>query len=143
GWIYLPDPGMPRRGYHPTRVFDRHRRRSIPYRQHHACEPFAFAHRLLTLLRLRHRRHEGSICRAITGKLQVAYGALVDAIAFVKGHQILFQRLLGELLQTHIERSLDRKATTVERVWAVLLLQVLADILYKIVSFVHSWRGWV
>src|SRR5262249_8549692 len=54
GWVYLPDPGMPRWGYHSTRVFDRHRRRSIPYRQHHTREPFAFAHRLLTLFRLRH-----------------------------------------------------------------------------------------
>src|SRR5262252_3291667 len=142
-WVYLPDPGMPRRWYHPARVFDRHRRRSIAYCQHHAREPFAFVHRLLPLLRLRHRRHEGGICRVIAGKVQVAHRALVDAVAFIKGHQALFQRLLGELLQTHIERSLDRKATTVERVWAVLFFQVLADILHKIVSFVHAWRRWV
>src|SRR5262249_26588512 len=142
-WVYLPDPGISRWGYHPTRIFDRHRRGSIPYRQHHTCEPFAFAHRRLTILWLGRRRHEGGIGRAIPGESQATQGALVDAVAFVEGHQVLFQRLFGKLLQTHIECGRDRKATTVEGVWAVLLFQILAHVLHKIEGFVHAWRRWV
>src|SRR4029079_3882496 len=131
-WVDLPDPCMPRRGYYPARVFNRHRCCSIPYRQHHAGEPFAIAYRRLPRLWLRHRRDEGGICRAIPGEIQVAHGALVDAVAFVDGHQVLPQCLFGELLQTHSERGLDRKATTIQGSWTVLLFQILAHILHKI-----------
>src|SRR5262245_58092150 len=70
-WVYLPDPGMPCRGYHPARVFDRHRRRRIPYRQYHACEPFAGTHRSPILLRFGHGCYYGSIGRAIPREIQV------------------------------------------------------------------------
>ena len=89
---------MPCRWYHPARVFDRYRRRSIPYRQYHACEPVACTHRGRILLRFGHGCYYGSIGRGIPRELQASYGALIDTVAFVDGHQALFQRLFGKLL---------------------------------------------
>src|SRR5262245_53658105 len=49
--VNLPYPGMPRRGQHPTRIFDRHERSGVPpYGQYHALEMFPFAQRAVACI---------------------------------------------------------------------------------------------
>src|SRR5262245_11325913 len=84
--------------------------------------------------------HLGIRCR-ISRELQMASGASIHPIASVERYQALLQRLFGDLLQAHIERGLDGKTTAIERRWAVLLLEVLTDILDEIEGFMHPRWG--
>ena len=125
-------------------MFDRHERPGLPpYGQHHALEMFPVAHRCVTFSWHGHRLDHGGIRRCIPRKIQVAYGAPIHPVTSVERCQALVQRLLGDLLQAHIKRGLDRKTTAVECGWAVLLLEVLADVLDEIEGFMHPQWGWL
>src|SRR5574341_575315 len=98
---------------------------------------FPVAHRDVTCLWHGHRLSHLGIRRRISRELQMAYGTSIHPIASVERYQALLQRLLGDLLQAHIERGLDGKTPAIERGWPVVLLEVLTDILDKIEGLMH------
>src|SRR5215471_16005582 len=102
---------------------------------------FPFAYCVVTCLWHGHGRGHGSIRRRVSRELQMAYGAAIHSVAPVEPYQTLLQRLFGDLLQVHIECGLDGKTTAIECGRAVLLLEILADILDEVEGFMYPQWG--